>query len=95
GSMFSCVDLKTGERVWKDGRYGKGEAVLLESQDLILIAAEDGRVALVQAGPAAWKDLTSFPALKGKTSNHNVVVVDKLLVRNGSEAACYALPVAP
>ncbi len=33
GSMFSCVDLKTGVRAWKGGRYGKGEAVLLESSD--------------------------------------------------------------
>ena len=95
GSMFSCVDLKTGTRVWKDGRYGKGEGVLLESSDQILISAEDGRVVLLQADPAGHKELASFVALKGKTWNHPVVVGDKLLVRNGSEAACYALPVAP
>ena len=95
GSMFSCVDLKTGVRVWKDGRYGKGEGVLLESSDQILISAEDGRVVLLQADPAGHKELTSFVALKGKTWNHPVLVGDKLLVRNGSEAACYALPVAP
>ena len=95
GSMFSCVDLKTGARVWKDGRYGKGAGVLLESSDQILISAEDGRVVLIQADPAGHKELSSFVALKGKTWNHPVVVGDKLLVRNGSEAACYALPVAP
>ncbi len=95
GSMFSCVDLKTGVRTWKDGRYGKGEALLLDAQDLLLISAEDGRVVLLQADPAAHNELTSFQALKGKTWNHPVLVGDKLLVRNGSEAACYALPVAP
>jgi len=95
GSMFSCVDLKTGVRTWKDGRYGKGEAVLLESSDQILIMAENGSVALLQADPTAHKELTSFVALKGKTWNHPVLVGDKLLVRNGSEAACYALPTAP
>ncbi|MEI6534302.1 MAG: PQQ-binding-like beta-propeller repeat protein, partial [Verrucomicrobiaceae bacterium] len=95
GSMFSCVDIKTGVRAWKDGRYGKGEAVLLESDDKILISAEDGRVALLQADPTVHKEITSFQALQGKTWNHPVVVGDKLLVRNGSEAACYALPVAP
>jgi outer membrane protein assembly factor BamB len=94
GSMFSCVDLKTGIRVWKDGRYGKGEAVLLESSDQILIAAEDGRVVLLQADPTAHKELTSFVALKGKTWNHPVLVGDKFLVRNGSEAACYQLPIS-
>ena len=94
GSLFSCVDLKTGTRTWKDGRYGKGEAVLLEASDQILISAEDGRVVLLQADPTAHKEITSFQALKGKTWNHPVLVGDKLLVRNGSEAACYALPVA-
>lgn len=95
GSMFSCIDLKTGARKWKDGRYGKGQALLLESSGQILIAAEDGRVVLLQADPTAHKEITSFQALQGKTWNHPVVVGDKLLVRNATEAACYALPVAP
>ncbi len=95
GSMFSCIDLKTSTRIWKDGRYGKGEAVLIESSDQILIAAEDGRVVLLQADPTSQKELTSFKALSGKTWNHPVVIGDKLLVRNATEAACYALPLAP
>lgn len=95
GSMFSCVDLKTGARTWKDGRYGKGQALLLESSGQILIAAEDGRIVLLQADPTAHKEITSFQALKGKTWNHPVVIGDKLLVRNGSEAACYVLPAVP
>jgi len=95
GSMFSCLDLKTGVRAWKGGRYGKGEALLLDSSDQILIAAEDGRVVLLQADPTTHKELTSFPALQGKTWNHPVLVGDKLLVRNATETACYALPVAP
>jgi hypothetical protein len=94
GSMFSCVDLKTGERAWKDGRYGKGQSLLLDTNDQILIAAEDGRVALLATDPTAHKELTFFRALKGKTWNHPVVIGDKLLVRNASEAACYALPLA-
>jgi hypothetical protein len=95
GSMFSCIDLKTGARVWKGGRYGKGQSLLLESSEQILIAAEDGRVVLLQTDPTAHKELTSFQALQGKTWNHPVVVDDKLLVRNATEAACYALPLAP
>jgi outer membrane protein assembly factor BamB len=95
GSMFSCIDLKTGQRTWKDGRYGKGQAILLGNADQILISAETGRVALLQANPEAHKELTSFQALKGKTWNHPVVIGDKLLLRNSSEAACYALPMAP
>jgi outer membrane protein assembly factor BamB len=95
GSMFSCIDLKTGARVWKGGHYGKGQALLLDSAGEILIAAEDGRVVLIRADPAAHQEITSFPALQGKTWNHPVLVGDKLLVRNATETACYALPLAP
>lgn len=94
GSMFSCIDLKTGQRTWKDGRYGKGQALLIESSNVLLIAAEDGRVVLVKADPAAHVELASFQAIKGKTWTHPVVVGNKLLVRNAQEAACYELPLA-
>ncbi len=94
GSMLSCIDLQTGQRLWKDGRYGKGQALLLEASGLLLIAAENGRVALVKADPAAHVELASFEAIKGKTWTHPVVVGNKLLVRNAQEAACYELPIA-
>lgn len=93
GSMLSCLDLKTGQRVWKDGRYGKGQSVLLEASGLLLIAAENGRVALVKTDPAKHTEVASFEAIKGKTWTHPVVVGNKLLVRNAQEAACYELAV--
>jgi len=91
GSMFSCVDLKTGERTWKDGRYGKGQAVLLESSGVFLILAEDGRIVLVRADPTAHQEIASVKALQGKTWNHPVVVGNRLFIRNAQEAACYEL----
>lgn len=93
GSMFSCIDLKDGQRKWKGGRYGKGQAVLAESSDLFIVSAEDGRVVLVKADPTAHSELASIEAISGKTWNHPVLIGNKLLVRNASEAACYELPV--
>ncbi len=29
GGLLKCIDLKTGERKWKEGRYGKGQILLL------------------------------------------------------------------
>jgi outer membrane protein assembly factor BamB len=94
GGIFTCVDLKTGERKWKGGRYGKGQAVLLESSGLLLVSAEDGRVVLLRADPGDHSEVASFKALEGKTWNHPVVVGDRLYVRNAQEAACYQLTVA-
>jgi len=91
GGIFTCVDLKMGERKWKGGRYGKGQAVLLENSGLLLVSAEDGRVVLLRADPGEHTEVASFKALEGKTWNHPVVAGDKLYVRNAQEAACYQL----
>ncbi len=92
--IWTCIDLKTGERKWKGGRYGKGQALLLEDSGLLLIAAEQGQVALVLADPNGYSEVASFNALEGKTWNHPVVVGDRLYVRNAQEAAAYKLRLA-
>ena len=71
--MFCCIDLETGKRRWKDGRYGNGQVLLLADQPVLLIAAERGDAVLVAADPAAHRELARIPAIKGKTWNHPVV----------------------
>ncbi len=93
-SIFTSIDLKTGERNWKGGRYGKGQVLLLEKSGMLLVAGEQGEVVLLKATPEAHTELTKFQALEGKTWNHPVVVGDKLYIRNDREAACYKLPLA-
>lgn len=94
GAVFTCIDLETGERAWKGGRYGKGQVLLLEKSGLLLIAGERGELVLVKADPAGHTELAKIEALKGKTWNHPVVVGDRLFIRNAQEAACYRLPLA-
>ena len=88
--ILECVALQSGERQWKKGRYGHGQ-VLGVGRNL-LVQAEDGRVALVEANPEQYIELTSFSALEGKTWNNPCLYGKGLLVRNGEEAACYELP---
>ena len=90
--IMACVDPATGRRVWKGGRYGYGQLVLLADQDVLLILSETGDVALVEAKPDGHKELAKFHALDGKTWNHPVVAHGKLFVRNAEQAACYELP---
>jgi outer membrane protein assembly factor BamB len=95
GGFLTCLDLKTGDRMWKGGRYGKGQVLLLENASLLLVTAEDGQVHLVRADPKAFVEVASFKALEGKTWNHPVVVADgKLYVRNSQEAAAFQLSTA-
>ncbi len=91
--LLACVDATTGERKWKDGRYGSGQTLLVD--DLVLVQAERGFVALVAAKPDGFEELARLDALSGKTWNHPTLAGRYLLVRNSLEAACYELPVAP
>jgi outer membrane protein assembly factor BamB len=92
GTILSCIDLETGERQWKGGRYGAGQLILLGDSNVLLILGEEGQVALVAAAPDGYRELAKVQALEDKTWNHPVVVGDMLLVRNGSEMAAYRLP---
>ena len=91
GNILACIDLETGERSWKGGRYGNGQMVLLPDQDLLLVLSEEGGLALVKAAADKFTEIARFQAIEGKTWNHPVLVGDVLLVRNGEEMAAYRL----
>jgi outer membrane protein assembly factor BamB len=94
GGLFTCVDLETGERKWKGGRYGKGQVLLLENSGLLLVSSEQGEIVLLKADPSDHAEVASFKAIEGKTWNHPVVVGDRLYVRNSQEAAAFRLSLA-
>jgi outer membrane protein assembly factor BamB len=91
GSILSCIDLADGSRKWKGGRYGSGQLVLLPEQDLLLVVSDEGELALVSATTEAFKEISRFKAIEGKTWNHPVLVGDTVLVRNGEEMAAFKL----
>jgi outer membrane protein assembly factor BamB len=95
GAIFACINAETGKRVWKGGRYGKGQVLMMENSALLLVASEKGEAVLIKADPASHQELAKFKAIEGKTWNHPVVVDDRLYIRNGEQAACYRLPLGP
>jgi outer membrane protein assembly factor BamB len=88
--ILTCIDLKTGEREWKKGRYGHGKMLLVQNN--LLILAETGEVVLVKAAPDSHQELAKFEALTSKTWNNIALAGDILVVRNDREAAAYQLP---
>ncbi|MGB7347138.1 MAG: PQQ-binding-like beta-propeller repeat protein [Pirellulaceae bacterium] len=90
-NILACVDLETGDRKWKKGRYGNGQLLLLQDAGQLLILSERGELVLVDATPEKLVERAKFPAIDGKTWNHPVLVGDRVYLRNGREAACYIL----
>ncbi|MCP3917176.1 MAG: PQQ-binding-like beta-propeller repeat protein [bacterium] len=90
--ILECVDLETGRRRWKDGRYGHGQ--LLLAGDLLLVTTEEGEVLLIEASPELENEVVgSVEVLGDKTWNTFALYGDRLLLRNAEEAASVRLPV--
>ncbi len=88
--IFVCLDLATGKRRWKRGRYGHGQMIL--AGNLLLVMAENGELILLEPTPDEPRELTRFTVLGGKTWNPPALAGEYLLVRNDKEAACYRMP---
>jgi len=90
--IFACIDVETGERRWKNGRYGFGQALLLDSCGQIVVVAESGRLVLLDADATQWTEMGKVEAMSAKTWNHPAFHNGLLYVRNAEEMVCYQLP---
>ncbi len=90
---LACLDPATGERLWKEGRFGSGQSLVVD--DLVIVQNENGAVHLAAAVPGGFQEFGQIAALNSKTWNHPVLAGRYLLLRNDREAVCYELPVEP
>jgi len=85
--ILECVEAATGRRRWKDGRFGHGQVIL--AGDRLIVQAESGEVAMVEASPAGFTELGRVAALNGKTWAAPTLAGHCLLIRNDREAVCF------
>ncbi len=87
--ILTCISLTEGNRMWKAGRYGHGQLLLVG--DVLLIQDENGDIALVEATPIKFRELARNAALAERTWNVPVLAGTRLLLRNDREAVCFEL----
>jgi outer membrane protein assembly factor BamB len=85
--ILACVDVNTGERKWKGGRYGFGQVILAGGN--LIVLTDTGELALVKASPDQFSELARFQAIEGKTWNYPAIAGGRLLVRNANQMAAY------
>lgn len=87
--ILTCVNAVSGKTVWRDGRFGHGQILL--TNGLLLIMAEDGRLALVDATPESFSPLSIIDVLNERTWNHHSLANGRAYIRNHREIVCLDL----
>ncbi|HXG65152.1 MAG TPA: PQQ-binding-like beta-propeller repeat protein, partial [Blastocatellia bacterium] len=87
--ILTCIDVETGQRKWKGGRYGYGQLLLADGH--LIVLSDTGELVLVKASPDQHTEVAKFSALEGKTWNHPAIADGRLLVRNATQMACFNL----
>lgn len=88
--ILECIELQTGRRSWKRGRFGHGQ--ILGVGELLLVLSEEGELHLLELNPEKFVELGSIQVLQGKCWNNLCLHGKHLLIRNAREAACLELP---
>jgi outer membrane protein assembly factor BamB len=85
--IMVCLDVNTGERKWKEGRFGYGQVILTNGH--LIVTSDQGEVALLKATPDKYTEVARFSAIQGQTWNYPAIANGRLLVRNSNEMAAY------
>ncbi|NQU35386.1 MAG: PQQ-binding-like beta-propeller repeat protein [Bacteroidetes bacterium] len=88
-AALRCVSVETGEVSWTKRGFGKGSLIMVD--DKLLVLSDKGKLAVVQATPEAYIELTTVQAIEGKSWTAPSFMNGKVFVRNLTEMACYKL----
>ena len=90
--ILTCMEFKTGKVAWSDRSVGKGAIVIADGRIYLRGEQSPGRVALVEATPEAYKEVSTFtpPDASGRSTwPHPVVANGKLYLRDQDVLLCY------
>lgn len=83
GSIFLSVDAATGETAWSARGFGRGSLIAADGK--LIVLGERGRLALVEATPAEYRELATTQLLDGRSWTSPSLAGRRLFVRNETE----------
>jgi outer membrane protein assembly factor BamB len=88
-SILTAMKFETGEVAWRDRSVGKGSLIYADRH--LYALGEDGVVGLVDATPAAYREISRFEIQKGgfPTWSQPVIANGKLYLRDQDNLFCY------
>jgi outer membrane protein assembly factor BamB len=72
-ALLSAMDFKTGKQLWKNRSVGKGSVTYADKR--LYALGEDGMVGLIEASPAAYKEVSRFEYQKGSLPSWSPLVI--------------------
>jgi hypothetical protein len=87
-----CVELKTGNAMWRPDRGpGKESAAVAYADGQLYFRYQDGTMALIEASPKGYKVNGTFklPVNNGPSWQHPVIAGGKLYLRDQNDLLCY------
>jgi outer membrane protein assembly factor BamB len=93
-ATLACVDLRNGQRHWRQRAFGKGSLMLADGN--LIVHGDDGTVALVAADPHAYREQGRFQHSDQRSTWTMPTLADgRLYVRDWSRLTCYDLKKSP
>lgn len=88
-SNLTCMNIRTGKVAWKQRGFDKGSVLL--ANDQLIIYGESGVLALAEANPTEYREVSRFQFSEDKRSCWSVPVIanGRMYVRDQSKLACF------
>lgn len=88
-STLTCLELRTGKEVWKEKGFRKGSLMLADGH--LIVLGEQGRLAVAEATPEAYREVASHQVFRGKCWTMPVLAGGKLYLRDEEDVVCLDL----
>ena len=92
-----CLDWKTGQLMWKGGRFGDAGSCILTKDEKLIVWGGRGDLALVETAPTAkkYQELAHRPRLLSSDVWPHVVLADRRLLCKNRLGQLHSYPIAP